>query len=161
MLKRYATETRENITGQFNSNVYDKGFLIKKVAKEKQDDYKIEMQHIPADYNSTNESKEYLNSLKLEQNKKETFKKVNININYEKDKERESPLNQNHINNQGQLFAVRSKGNNWTKTTLEYDDNLQGGISPKFSSNQIVDHKNMIKYNKNNTQNNFTYNYQN
>jgi len=38
MLKRYATETRENITGQFNSNVYDKGFLIKKVAKEKQDD---------------------------------------------------------------------------------------------------------------------------
>jgi len=43
------------------------------------------MQHNPVDYNSTNESKEYLNSLKLEQNKKETFKKVNININYEKD----------------------------------------------------------------------------
>lgn len=59
--------------------------MIKQVAKVKQDDYKIEMQHNPVDYNSTNESKEYLNSLKLEQNKKEAFKKVNININYDKD----------------------------------------------------------------------------
>lgn len=58
MLKRYATETRETVTGEFNSNIYDKGFLITKVAKNKNEDFKIEMQHNPVDYNSTNESKD-------------------------------------------------------------------------------------------------------
>lgn len=58
MLKRYATELRETINGQFNSNIQDKGFLISQVAKNKNEDFKIEMQHNPVDYNSTNDSKD-------------------------------------------------------------------------------------------------------
>jgi len=49
MLKRYATETKDNITGQFNSNMQDKGFMISQFAKNKTEDYKIEMQHNPTD----------------------------------------------------------------------------------------------------------------